>query len=162
MLSVPTESLFYSKIRDGILNNTTFFFLTLPLAVKTALDRNNNKRKNENSNNGQNNKRSKGPGNKVSHDNQPKDIVLTQEQYRTKAIPFIQNNKEELPKYDNNTDECLKFTLLGHCNGDCPQGGSHEKVNKGTQRHVRNEILQFNPSKQNQETKQDFGEGEGN
>eukprot|EP00956_Cyclotella_meneghiniana_P040920 scaffold209200_cov45-Cyclotella_meneghiniana.AAC.1 len=163
MLGVPTESLFYSNLRDGILNNSTF--LTIPSAVKAIVDRS-NKRKNENNNNGgPNNKRAKGVANKVTHDNQPKELSLTQDQYRTKAIPYIQQNKEKLPKFDNNTDECMKFTLLGHCNADCPRCGSHKPVKKGTQRHerlvkLRNDILQSNPSKS--QAKQDFVEGEGN
>ena len=164
MLGVPNESLYHSNVRSGILNKTTY--LSIPTVIKEALDKNNNKRKGDNNNNngGQTNKRAKGAANKVNHDNQPRELTLTQDQYRTKAIPYIQENKDKLPKFDNNTEECMKYTLLGFCNGDCRRKGSHTKVNKGTQRYekltkLRNDILQYNPTNQK---KQDFGQGEGN
>ena len=163
MLGVPTESAFNSVLREGILTSSTY--LSIPTAIKTLIEKP-NKRKNENNGSAQTSKKPRGAANKVTHDNQPRELNLTQDQYRSKAIPYIQNNKDKLPKYDNNTDECMKYTLLGHCNGDCPRSRSHTKVNKNTQRYeklakLRTDIIQSNPNRQNQR-RQDFGQGEEN
>ena len=153
MLGVPDESLYQDELRDQILRNTAY--LHIPHAVKDTLDKA-TKRKSEQSN-PQTNKRSRTTSNKVTHDNQPRELLLTQDQYRSKAIPYIQSNKDKLPKYDNSTEDCLKFTLLGYCNPECPRKKAHNKVNKGTKRYdnllkFKNEIFQA--------SKQDFAQGE--
>ena len=163
MLGVPDESIFNSVLREGILTNTTY--LDLPSTIKQILEQNSNKRKNESNNSSQPNKKAKGAANKITHDNQPREITLTQDQYRTKCIPYVKDNRDKIPQYDNNTDECLKFDFLGYCNGDCKRKNAHKRVNKGTRRYdnlvkLRNEILQYSPN--TQDNNQDFGQGEEN
>ena len=158
MLGVPTESMFESELRNGILNNTTY--LHIPHTVKEQLDKS-NKRKNDNQQQGGGKRSRNNNNNRVTHDNHPREIQLTQDQYRSKAIPYIQQNKDKMPKFDSNTDECMKFALLGICNLDCQRKKAHVKVSKGTTRFdtlakIKNEILKFTP----RASRPDFQQGE--
>ena len=160
MLGVPDESVFQDELRKQILNKTAY--LHIPHAISDMLDKS-NKRSGDNTGN-PSTKRAKTTANKISHDNQPRDLFLTPDQYRSKALDYIKSNKDKLPKFDNSTEECLKYTLLGYCNNDCPRKKSHCKVNKGTTRFnnllkFKNNLLSSNPSRPNN-ARQDFQQGE--
>jgi ferredoxin len=155
MIGVPDESIFNNKLREEIFDRTAH--LELPTAVKAVLDRPKNaKRGNEppTTNTGGNSKRQRNSGVRVNHNNQPIILKLTPDQYRANVGPFIQANKDKLPKYDVNTDECMKFAFLGYCNGDCPRKAAHVK----SENLQRNQTLRGpqqtqtrNPQKQTQQ-----------
>jgi hypothetical protein len=165
MIGVPDESIFNNRLRDGILDRTAH--LELPTAVKTALDKpRNTKRGTEqpSGNSGGNNKRQRNTGVRIIHDNQPQELKLTPDQYRANVGAYIQSNKDKLPKYDNNTDECMKYAFLGYCNADCPRKASHVKVTRGTKPYeslnkLKQEITRNKPTNS---PASDFQQGEAN
>jgi hypothetical protein len=158
MLHPPDESFFELRSRDGIINRTTF--LEIPFAIQEQLNRTSNKRRAD-SDPGPNQKQSKS-NIKVSHDNQPMEINISPEQYQSRATPFLQANKDKIPKFDSSTDECLKFSFLGYCNSDCPRKKAHTKVQRGTKRFdnllkLKQSIMK---SQQTSTSQKDFPEGE--
>lgn len=162
MLGVPDESHFHPQLRENIAHRTAY--LEIPSAVQDHLNKN-NKRKQPNDNTPGATKRQRGTATKILHEGQPMELKLTPEQYKTHAIPFLQSNKAKLPKFDPNTDECMKFAYLGYCNNDCPRKAAHKKIQRSSERYntmkqLRAKIMQTtNPQQAQQQT--DFQPGEG-
>ena len=133
MLGVPDQELFNQTMLDGILNRTSY--LELPSAVRLALT-NSSKRRNESTTNTTNNNsrqtRQRTGIVRVNHDNQPNEIKISSDEYRSKATPFLQTNKNKVPQFDDTTDECLKFAYLGYCNTDCPRAKAHTTIKCST------------------------------
>lgn len=110
MLTVPDESYFDTTILDGILHRTAY--LEIPSAVRVVLDAASKKRPSSTLNGGPQQKRQRNGIQWVNHDNQPSELRLSSDQYRNKVTQYIQNNRDKVPKYDDTTDECLKYTYL--------------------------------------------------
>ena len=161
MIGVPDESIFQDQLREQILKNTAY--LAIPHAVKEILDGGSSKRQAEGTQSGSK-KRAKTTITKITHENQPRDLLLSTEQYRAKITPFVQANKDKIPKFDNSTDECLKFAFLGYCNSECPRKKAHSKISKGTRRFdqlnkLKNEAMNSNSNRTNSNN-QDFQQGD--
>jgi hypothetical protein len=126
MLGVPDQELFNQTMLDRILNRTSY--LELPSAVHLALT-NSSKRRNKSTTNTTNNNsrqtRQRTGIVRVNHDNQPNEIKISSDEYRSKVTPFLQTNKNKVPRFDDTTDECLKFAYLGYCNTDCPRAKAY-------------------------------------
>jgi hypothetical protein len=158
MIGVPDESLFDTRILDGILLRTTY--LELPNAVRNAMPNNKRQRDNQAGAQPQQNRQRQGIA-RVNHDNQPTELKLLPDQYRTNVTPYIQAHKDKVPKYDDITDECLKFCYLGYCNDNCPQSKAHSPVKRGTKRFDLLKQLKANCAQSNKPA-QDFQKGEEN
>lgn len=160
MLGVPDQSLFDTAIMEGILNGT--HYLELPSAVQKVLDDQRKRRESPNSSTAQTSgtKRKRQGIVKVSHDNQPQELRISPDQYRAKVTPYLQEHKDKVPKFDQSTDECLKYAYLGYCNPDCPRAKAHSPVRRSTKRFdalskLKSAFMQTNPS-----PRPDFQDGE--
>lgn len=157
MLTVPDESLFDTAILDGILHRTSY--LEIPSAVRAVLEASSKKRTAASQNGGQQQRRQRTGIQRINHDNQPTELRITSDQYRNKVTPFIQNNRDKVPKFDESTDECLKYVFLGYCNADCPRCKAHNQVKRGTKRFDALSKLK-NSVMKNEKHSSDFQNGE--
>jgi hypothetical protein len=164
MIGVPDESLFAPSLREGILHRT--HNLDLPQAVKDIINNSNKRKTDQKTSNPSTAKRSRTTSIKVTHDNQPPELKMTPDQYRNKATPYIQANKQSIPKYNNDTDECMKYCLLGYCNTDCARKAAHNRVEKGTRRYQRilslKQAISSSSTSNRNQSGQDFPDGEAN
>jgi hypothetical protein len=80
--------------------------------------------------------------------------------YRDTITPYTTANKTKCPKFNDSTDECLRFCFLGYCNSDCPRKAAHIKVTKGSNRHNTLKTYKINATKTNKPANQDFQKGE--
>lgn len=161
MISPPDEALFDDSSKEGIINRTTY--LEIPTAIQDMINKAGNHRRNNDTPAA--NKRNKASTIRINHENQPLELQMSSDQYLSKAIPYIQSHKDKLPKFDNTTDECIKYALLGYCNNDCPRKKSHTKVSRGTSRFdklnkLKQAINNYNHTPDINTTKQDFHQGE--
>jgi hypothetical protein len=163
MISPPDKALFDDSSKEGIINRTTY--LEIPTAIQDMINKTGNRRQNDDT--PASNKRAKTSAIRINHENQPLELQMSSDQYRSKAIPYIQSHKDKLPKFDNTTDECIKYALFGYCNNDCPWKKSHTntKVSRGTSRFdklnkLKQAINNHNHTPNNNTTKQDFHQGE--
>jgi hypothetical protein len=164
MISPPDEALFDDSSKEGIINRTTY--LEIPTAIQDMINKAGNHRRNNDTPAA--NKRNKASTIRINHENQPLELQMSSDQYLSKAIPYIQSHKDKLPKFDNTTDECIKYALLGYCNNDCPRKKSHTKFSRGTSRFdklnklnkLKQAINNYNHTPDINTTKQDFHQGE--
>jgi len=131
IVGIPDESLFDNRILDGILLRTTY--LELPSAVREAISSNKRRQEAQPTNQNQNRRQRQGIA-RVNHENHPLELKMLSDQYRSNVTPYIQTHKDKVPKFDDNTDECLKFCFLGYCNEDCPRSKAHVAIKRGTKR----------------------------
>ena len=140
---VPSQKwLDFSTLQDQMMNNQ--YYITLPEPITTILEL---KRKREEEYN--NNDDDEGPEEKKhitihEHENQPIELKSNRGFYSRIMIPLMKRLNDldlSVPKFDENTNECLNYSLLGECNSNCPRKKAHKPVQTGSKRYEQ--LLEF-------------------
>jgi hypothetical protein len=154
-LGVIDERHFGDDIRDGILRRTTC--IDIPIAIQELLNKQNGNKRQNQTNQPQ---AKKAKLERIRHDGQPQDLKMEIQPYRDIITPYATANRTKCPKFNDSTEECLRFSFLGYSNSECPRKAAHIKVTKGSNRYNALKAFKNTATKANKPATQDFQQGE--
>ena len=141
---VPSQKwLDFSTLQNQLMNNQ--YYITLPDTITKTLEPSKRRREDDpNNNNRDEDQKEKRRMVIQEHKNQPIQLKSSRDFHSKVMVPFMKQLNElnlSIPKFDEDTQECLRYSLLGECNSNCTRKKAHKAVHAGSRRYKQ--LLEF-------------------